>query len=154
LQGFTLCPHRYYPLRSFRINEDTPPTPLPEVQYYYLQLVATPYYDWIDFAHSTFYMRNSLKRESRPLLLPNADALTAAVAQRGRSEKVCFEQLTLTEEYRAAGLDLFFLYQMGYANSQHDVFMTSRLQQALQRAGITGMAFPEPVSISLPARLA
>jgi hypothetical protein len=49
---------------------------------------------------------------------------------------------------------LFFLLDTGFKGGFNDVFMTSHLQQALQRAGITGMAFPEPVSISLPARLA
>jgi hypothetical protein len=93
LQDFSLCEHLYYPLRSFRINEDTPPAPLPEVQYYYLQLVATPYYHWIDYNTSTFYGTHDVTGEHHPLVVPDAQALTAAIAETGRGYKVCFEQL-------------------------------------------------------------
>ncbi|WP_046247469.1 hypothetical protein [Hymenobacter terrenus] len=158
LQEFTLCPHRYYPLRSFRINEDAPPTPLtelrPDMQYYYLQLVAVPYYDWVDYTRSSFYVRNSRKRENRPLHLSNAEALREAIAQSGRGEYVHFEHLTLTEAYHSTSLDVFFLLDIGFNGGFNEVFMTERVQQALQQAGVTGMAFPEPVNITLPARLA
>jgi hypothetical protein len=105
--SYALPPHRFYPLRL--IDRKKGPT---ENFYFWMQVLFTENYAWIDYKKSSFCTWNYIEDTSRDIVIPNDIELERsldAVFFGSDEEKLSYRKIYLNESFKKNNYDLFDL---------------------------------------------
>ena len=146
LQKLRLPPNRAYPLETIQNDKKI------SAQYYWLQILAVQFSNWIDFSASDFFLTSTFQMEADVIQdivkINNGVELHKIMeAARTNDQHLHFSKLVLNAYYHQAGYDLFWLDPLGGFSSGYPI-VNDRFKRTLEEYRLIGYQLKElPIAI-------
>ncbi|UOQ68850.1 imm11 family protein [Hymenobacter volaticus] len=146
LAEFNLGTHRFYSLKSFEYNSDKKL----DVEYYWLQIIGTIFYDLIDYNNSSFFIFDDFEEK----IINKIDVRTpggmieAINSTKETDNSIIYNKMVFNDKFIKYNLDLFYLNNISDNLFTYPI-VSDRLKEKIEQYGVSGLEFKEvPIYLS------
>ena len=137
---FNFDRHQFYPLSTFDYNSNERVT----INYYWLQIIRSDFYSWIDYELSEIFIFDDFEEEIiNKLDIKSSGGLVEAINSTLETDySILYKKLIFNQNYMKYNFDIFFLDKLSDNLFSYPI-ISERLKNKLEQNKINGLEFKE-----------